>query len=140
MTIQAAADYAILQPAGSEDATELYPDVAAVGAIYGDPANKYAAWLNAAENATYVEDASFLWNQPLSDSGLAAGIEAAASASAAAAAASASGGASGSGSGAGASPTDKGGVGAKENGALGAVGVVGGAVYALCAVAALALL
>lgn len=74
----------MLQPAGSETASELYPDIAAVGAVYGDPEGKYAQWLNAAENSTYVADASFLWDQPLGDSGYAASLEAAAAASASA--------------------------------------------------------
>ena len=89
VTIQAAADYAMLQPAGSETASELYPDVAAVGAIYGDPSGKYAAWLNTQENSTYVADATFFWDQPLGDSGFAAQLEAAAAASSASAAAAA---------------------------------------------------
>ena len=74
----------MLQSAGSETASELYPDVAADGAVYGDPTGSYAAWLKAAENSSYVADATFFWDQPLGDSGYAAQLEAAASASASA--------------------------------------------------------
>ena len=51
--------------------SELYPPVAAVASIYGDPDGKYAAFLANGEN-TYPDDPYFLWNQPLSDSGLSA--------------------------------------------------------------------
>ena len=43
---------------------ELYPSVAAVGAVYGDPEGKYANFLTKGE-PTYAEEAYFLWNQPL---------------------------------------------------------------------------
>jgi hypothetical protein len=56
---------------GSEEADELYPNVAAVAAEYGDPTGKYAAFLKAHSNGTtYIAQPYFLWNQPLSDSGL----------------------------------------------------------------------
>ena len=102
MTIQAAADYAMQQPAGDETASEPYPDVAAVAAIYGDPGNKYANWLSSAENSTYVSDASFFWDQPLSDNGFAASLTASPSAT-----------------GAGAANTGTSTVGTKQNGAVG---------------------
>ncbi|KAI0772940.1 chondroitin AC/alginate lyase [Trametes elegans] len=69
-TIQSALDYALTQPAGKEAAAELWPNVVAVGAVYGDPDGKYAAWLLAHAGKTYPQDAQFLWNQPFSDSGL----------------------------------------------------------------------
>jgi hypothetical protein len=50
---------------------ELYPSVATVGAVYGDPDKKYASFLKAGDN-TYPAEPYFLWNQPLSDSDLAA--------------------------------------------------------------------
>lgn len=69
VTVKAAIDYAMTKPAGSEDPTELYPDVAAVAMHYGDPDGKYAAWL-AQEDTLYPGEAFFFWEQPLSDSGL----------------------------------------------------------------------
>lgn len=55
-------------PPGDEPAGELYYLVATIGAIYGDPAGKYAAFLKNAE-VTYPSEPYFLWTQPLSDSG-----------------------------------------------------------------------
>lgn len=43
--------------------TELYPSIAAVAAIYGDPGDRYAAFLG--KGAAYAVEAYFLWNQPL---------------------------------------------------------------------------
>ena len=48
---------------------EIYPPIAAVASIYGDPDGKYAAFLANGEK-TYPYEAYFLWNQPLSNSGL----------------------------------------------------------------------
>ena len=67
-TIQKALDFAINTDPGKEAAAELYPNVAAVGAIYGDPNGKYAGFLAKAEE-DYPAEPYFLWNQPLSDSG-----------------------------------------------------------------------
>ena len=53
---------------GKEDASELYPNVAAVAAIYGDANGKYASFLAGADE-TYPAKPYFLWNQPLSDGG-----------------------------------------------------------------------
>ncbi|KAL7284680.1 chondroitin AC/alginate lyase [Trametes coccinea BRFM310] len=69
-TIKSALDYAITQPAGNEAASELWPNVVAVGAVYGDEGGKYAQWMLKNAGTTYPEDAQFLWNQPFSDSGL----------------------------------------------------------------------
>ncbi|OJT05906.1 hypothetical protein TRAPUB_3256 [Trametes pubescens] len=69
-TIKSALDYALTQGAGTETASELYPDVVAVGAAYGDAGGKYAAWMLANAKKAYPEDAQFFWNQPFSDSGL----------------------------------------------------------------------
>ncbi|KAI0752836.1 chondroitin AC/alginate lyase, partial [Daedaleopsis nitida] len=70
-TIKDALDYAITLPVGTETAAELWPNVVAVGAIYGDADGKYAQFMS--ENAgDYPADAQFLWNQPFSDSGLVA--------------------------------------------------------------------
>lgn len=43
---------------------EIYPNVAAVAATYGDPKGKYVQFLNSS-GFPYAEDASFLWDQPL---------------------------------------------------------------------------
>ena len=67
-TIQKALDFAIKTDPGKETADELYPNVAAVGAIYGDPNGTYAGFLADAEEA-YPAEPYFLWNQPLSDNG-----------------------------------------------------------------------
>jgi hypothetical protein len=48
---------------------ELYPDVAAVGAVYGDPGGKYAAFLKS-KDGSYPAQPYFLWNQPFWDSGI----------------------------------------------------------------------
>lgn len=69
VTVQQAVDFAMTKPAGTEDPTELYPDVAAVASHYGDPDGKYAAWLAQQDN-TYPGQAYYFWEQPLSDSGL----------------------------------------------------------------------
>jgi hypothetical protein len=59
-------------PAGSEDPTELYPNVGAGGAVYGDhdPASgaSYSSFLAGAQ-PNYPADPWFFWDQPLSDSG-----------------------------------------------------------------------
>ena len=54
--------------AGDEAAAELYPNVAAVGAIYGDNSGNYANFL-ARVDEPYPADPYFLWDQPLSGSG-----------------------------------------------------------------------
>lgn len=71
-TIQNALDYAMsVNATGPEvsQAAELYPNVAAVASVYGDPQAKYTSFLAKAEGAAYVKDASFFWNQPLDDRG-----------------------------------------------------------------------
>ncbi|RPD61570.1 chondroitin AC/alginate lyase [Lentinus tigrinus ALCF2SS1-7] len=69
-TIKDALDYAITLPAGKETASELWPNVVAVGAVYGDADGAYAKWMLDNAGNTYPADAQFLWNQPFSDSGL----------------------------------------------------------------------
>lgn len=61
-------------PSGDEGPTELYPLVAAVASQYGDPNGTYVGFLSKAESSTYVSDASFFWDQPLSDHGFAASL------------------------------------------------------------------
>ena len=55
-------------PPGNETASELYPSVGAGAAVYGDPQDSYANFLNSSEN-NYPAEPWFFWNQPLSDSG-----------------------------------------------------------------------
>ncbi|CAE6474335.1 unnamed protein product [Rhizoctonia solani] len=69
--IQTAADYAMqFTPGPGEAASELFPQIAAVAVKFGDPSGKYAAFL-ASKDQSYPGRPWFLWNQPLSDSGLA---------------------------------------------------------------------
>ncbi|KAK7679627.1 hypothetical protein QCA50_017339 [Cerrena zonata] len=68
-TIRSALDYAMNHFA-AEAASELYPVVGAVASTYGDPNGTYAKFLLTNAGNQYPSDASFLWNQPLSDSGL----------------------------------------------------------------------
>lgn len=70
-TIKAALDFALTVQPGDEAANELYPNVAAVAAQYGDPDGKYAAFLANADK-TYPAQAYYLWDQPFSDSNLVA--------------------------------------------------------------------
>ncbi|KAG8872918.1 hypothetical protein FRB97_007258 [Tulasnella sp. 331] len=67
--IQTAIDFAMPIAPGADLPSELYPDVAAVAAHFGDPTGKYAAWL-AEKDPLYPGEANFFWEQPLSDSGL----------------------------------------------------------------------
>lgn len=73
--IQKAADFAIQQPLNTTDGDgpiwECYPSVAAVAAHYGDPDGKYAAFMANADNM-YPAEPFYLFNQPFSDSNLAA--------------------------------------------------------------------
>ncbi|KIM71448.1 hypothetical protein PILCRDRAFT_830320 [Piloderma croceum F 1598] len=70
-TIKAALDFTMTVQPGDELASELYPNIAAVAANYGDPNDKYAAFLANADN-TYPAQPYFLWDQPFTDSNLAA--------------------------------------------------------------------
>jgi len=73
--IQKANDFTMLQQLNTTDgdgpAWELYPSIAAVASKYGDPDGKYAAFMANADN-TYPAKPYFLFNQPFSDSNLAA--------------------------------------------------------------------
>ncbi|KAG8986465.1 hypothetical protein FRB90_003989, partial [Tulasnella sp. 427] len=75
VTVKEAVDYAMTMPAGSEDPTELYPDVAAMASYYKDPNNKYSGWLAQQDN-TYPGQAYYFWEQPMTDSGLKVYIDA----------------------------------------------------------------
>jgi len=74
-TIANALDYAMTKEPGAEIrySGELYPNVAAVAAVYGDPGGRYAAFLKS-KDARYPLEAYFLWDQPLSDSGLSSSL------------------------------------------------------------------
>ena len=64
-TIQTAADFIMTQTLGDPTdgpLSELYPSLAKVAAVYGDPDGKYAAFLKNAE-AAYPAEPYFLWNQ-----------------------------------------------------------------------------
>jgi hypothetical protein len=73
--IQKAVDFAMVQPLNTTDGdgplSEIYSSIAAVASVYGDPSGKYAQFL-ANGDSSYPSQPWFLWNQPLSDSGLAA--------------------------------------------------------------------
>jgi hypothetical protein len=50
---------------GEQDVTaEIYPNVAAIASVYGDPEGKYGKFLNLS-GFPYADDATFLWDQPL---------------------------------------------------------------------------
>lgn len=54
--------------ASKEDnyAAELYPNIAAVASIYGDPDGKYLTFLKQAE-PKFAQEAYYLWNQPFAE-------------------------------------------------------------------------
>ena len=56
------------QDPGKEPTSELYPNIAAVAAIYGDSNGRYITFLSNVD-AAYPSKPYFLWNQPLSDDG-----------------------------------------------------------------------
>lgn len=66
-TIKSALDFALTLNAATSNeekyVQELYPNVAAVGAVYGDADGKYVAFLEAGEPA-FMGEAYILWNQP----------------------------------------------------------------------------
>ena len=47
----------------AEYAAELYPNVAAVAAVYGDADGKYASYLKSADRS-FASQPYFFWNQP----------------------------------------------------------------------------
>jgi hypothetical protein len=66
-TIKTALDFALtLSAAASGEAKyveELYPNIAAVGSVYGDVGGKYVSFLKQGE-ATFMGEPYILWNQP----------------------------------------------------------------------------
>ncbi|KAJ7168938.1 chondroitin AC/alginate lyase [Mycena filopes] len=71
-TIQTTVDFLMTtDPSKTGEANvtaEIYPNVAAVASAYGDPDGKYVSFMKAAGFA-YADEPTFLWDQPLSDSG-----------------------------------------------------------------------
>ncbi|KAJ7116999.1 alginate lyase-domain-containing protein [Mycena epipterygia] len=67
-TIQKTVDFLMtVNPAstGERNVTaELYPNVAAIASVYGDPDGKYVRFLNSS-GFPYADDSTFLWDQPL---------------------------------------------------------------------------
>lgn len=56
-----------ISPAATKEnnyANELYPSIAAIASVYGDPDLKYATFLGQ-RDTQYAQEAYFLWNQPL---------------------------------------------------------------------------
>ena len=50
---------------GEQDVTaEIYPNVAAIASVYGDPDGKYGKFLNSS-GFPYADEPTFLWDQPL---------------------------------------------------------------------------
>ncbi|KAI1792432.1 chondroitin AC/alginate lyase [Ganoderma leucocontextum] len=115
-TIQDALAYALTKDPGQEAASEVWQPVVAVGAVYGDPAGRLAAFMREHAGTAYPTDAQFLWNQPFSDSGLVAANAT---------------GASGDNVGAAGQPGDKNGAGVVRAGSLGALGMVTAGIAAL---------
>lgn len=64
-TIQKAADFEMKVDAGSEPQSGLFPNIAAVGSVYGDLKGNYATWLKS-KSQSYSQEPFFLWDQPLS--------------------------------------------------------------------------
>ncbi|KAK7036182.1 chondroitin AC/alginate lyase [Favolaschia claudopus] len=48
----------------SDIKAEIYPNIAAIASVYGDPSGKYTGFLNGTGFA-YADDPTFLWDQPL---------------------------------------------------------------------------
>ncbi|KAG6836430.1 hypothetical protein H0H93_008072 [Arthromyces matolae] len=67
-TIKTALDFAMTLNASTSNETNhitnLFPSIAAVGAVYGDPQGLYAGFMQK-EVPHYGEEANFLWNQPM---------------------------------------------------------------------------
>ncbi|KAG9100714.1 hypothetical protein FS749_013403 [Ceratobasidium sp. UAMH 11750] len=117
--IKQACDYAMtIAPTGEEDYTlELFPPLAAVASVYGDPDGKYAAWLKS-KDPTYPSNAWYMLSPGLSDSGLTMPSP------------TASAGTPGSTGGAG-SNNNNGAVGSRASGVLGVVVALGVAVFSM---------
>jgi hypothetical protein len=62
-TIQTAVDFTMNVNPGSEPVTNIFPHVATVAAVYGDPDFKYATYLQKHAN-DYKKERYWLYNQP----------------------------------------------------------------------------
>jgi hypothetical protein len=62
-TIQTAVDYLMTLDPGSERLEEALPHVAAAAAVYGDPHDKYAAYLKSG-NQNYIKKPFWFYDQP----------------------------------------------------------------------------
>ncbi|KAG8714704.1 hypothetical protein FRC09_017342 [Ceratobasidium sp. 395] len=116
-----ACDYAMgIPPTGEEDYTlELFPPLAMVASVFGDPDGKYAAWLKS-KDVTYPSNAWYMLSSGLSDSGL---VQPSPTASAGSPDAT---GGSGSGSG-----SNNGAVGLGASGLVGAVVALGAVLFSM---------
>uniref|UniRef100_A0A8H7XTG2 Alginate lyase domain-containing protein n=1 Tax=Psilocybe cubensis TaxID=181762 RepID=A0A8H7XTG2_PSICU len=69
-TIKTALDFAMTLPASTSGETsyteELYPDVAAVASVYGDPDGKYLAFLKKGD-PKFIAQPYIVWNQPFAE-------------------------------------------------------------------------
>ncbi|KAJ6537220.1 chondroitin AC/alginate lyase [Mycena vulgaris] len=67
-TIQTTIDFLMTTDPSVKDeqniVPEIYPNIAAIASVYGDPDGKYVKFLNAS-GFSYADDATFLWDQPL---------------------------------------------------------------------------
>ncbi|KAI9507102.1 chondroitin AC/alginate lyase [Russula earlei] len=66
--IKTALDFTMTVPPGNELAAELYPNVGAGAAVYGDPSGTYAKFLSTVQ-PNYPANPWFFYDQPFSDSG-----------------------------------------------------------------------
>lgn len=69
-TIKSALDFAMTISARTSGetsyASELYPNVAAVASVYGDPEGRYLAYLKMAD-PTFITQPYMLWDQPFAE-------------------------------------------------------------------------
>jgi hypothetical protein len=67
-TIQKTVDFLMTTDPATHDEqdikAEIYPNIAAIASVYGDPDGKYVKFLKAT-GFPYADDATFLWDQPL---------------------------------------------------------------------------
>ncbi|KAJ7846716.1 chondroitin AC/alginate lyase [Mycena olivaceomarginata] len=67
-TIQKTVDFLMATDPATHDEqdikAEIYPNIAAIASVYGDPDGKYVKFLKAT-GFPYADDATFLWDQPL---------------------------------------------------------------------------
>lgn len=66
-TIPKAASYLMNFNPGKEKVDEVFQPLMQVASIYGDPDGTYANYVNKASAGSFISDASFFWNQPMSE-------------------------------------------------------------------------